>query len=144
MDLWIVWLIIIIVLSFFEAATVNLVSIWFIVSGLISLIISFFEIPFWIQFAVFVIVGILLMLITKPLIKRFVKPKNIKTNFDRVIGMTGIVTEEISKNKVGEVKVDGKNWSAISTQKISKGEEVIIENIDGVKLKVHKLDSEKK
>ena len=139
MDLWIVWLIIIIVLSFFEAATVNLVSIWFIVSGLISLIISFFEIPFWIQFAVFVIVGILLMLITKPLIKRFVKPKNIKTNFDRVIGMTGIVTEEISKNKVGEVKVDGKNWSAISTQKISKGEEVIIENIDGVKLKVHKL-----
>ncbi len=144
MDLWIVWLIIIIVLSFFEAATVNLVSIWFIVSGLISLIISFFEIPFWIQFAVFVIVGILLMLITKPLIKRFVKPKNIKTNFDRVIGMTGIVTEEISKNKVGEVKVDGKNWSAISTQKISKGEEVIIENIDGVKLKVHKLESEKK
>ena len=140
MDLWIVWLIIIIVLSFFEAATVNLVSIWFIVSGIISLITSFFDIPFWIQFAVFVIVGILLMLITKPFIKRVIKPKNIKTNFDRVIGMTGIVTEEISKNKVGEVKVDGKTWSAISTKKISKGEEVIIENIDGVKLKVHKLE----
>lgn len=144
MDLWIVWLILIIVLSFFEAATINLVSIWFIVSGFISLILSFFDIPFWIQFAVFVIVGILLMLITKPFIKRVIKPHDIKTNFDRVIGMTGVVTEEISKNKVGEVKVDGKTWSAVSQRKISIGEEVIIDEIDGVKLKVHKLDSEKK
>ena len=52
--------------------------------------------------------------------------------------MEGIVTEEITKTKIGEVKVDGKRWSAISNELIKAGEEVIIERIDGVKLIVRK------
>lgn len=140
MDLWIVWLIIIIALSFLEAMTVNLVSVWFIASGLISLIMSFFDISFLWQFGVFVLLGFFLMVTTKPILKKWIKPRDIKTNIDRVLGMTGVVTEEISKNVVGEVKVDGKRWSAISTKKISVGEEIIVDEIDGVKLKVHKLE----
>lgn len=141
MDLWVVWIMIIIALSFIEAATINLVSIWFIVSALISLITSFFDVPFLYQFGIFVLVGLLLMITTKPILKKWIKPKNIKTNVDRVIGMTGIVTEEITKNTIGEVKVDGKKWSAISPKKIPVGEEIVIDEIDGVKLKVHKLES---
>ena len=140
MELWIVWLITIIALSFVEAATVNLVSIWFIASALISLILSFFEISFFIQFAIFVVVGVLLMITTKPILKKWIKPRDIKTNLDRVIGMTGVVTEEITKNTIGEIKVDGKKWSAISTKKIPVGETVIVESIDGVKLKVKELE----
>ena len=52
--------------------------------------------------------------------------------------MTGIVTEEITKNEVGEVKVDGKKWSAVAKSKINVGDEVIIKDIDGVKLIVEK------
>ena len=52
--------------------------------------------------------------------------------------MTGIVTEEIKKNTVGEVKVDGKKWSAISDTSIKVDEEVVVEKIDGVKLIVKK------
>lgn len=140
MDLWVMWLITIITLSFIEAATVNLVSIWFIASALISLILSFFDISFFIQFAVFVLFGIFLMITTKPILQKWIKPKEIKTNFDRVIGMTGVVTEEITKNSIGEIKVDGKKWSAISTKKIPVGENVIVESIDGVKLKVKMLE----
>ncbi|MCI8394827.1 MAG: NfeD family protein [Bacilli bacterium] len=138
MELWITWLIVIIILSFIEACTVNLVSIWFIVSALISLAMSFFDIPFVWQFATFVLLGILLMIITKPLLKKYIHPKSVKTNIDRVIGMTGIVTEEITKNTIGEIKVDGKRWSAMSKESITVGENVIIDEIDGVKLKVHK------
>lgn len=140
MDLWVVWLMIIIALSVIEAATINLVSIWFIISAFISLITSFFNIPFLWQFGIFVLFGLFLMITTKPILKNWIKPREIKTNFDRVIGMTGVVTEEISKNIIGEVKVDGKKWSAMSTKKILVGEEVIIDSIDGVKLKVHKLE----
>lgn len=140
MDLWVMWLITIITLSFIEAATVNLVSIWFIASALISLILSFFDISFFIQFAVFVLFGIFLMITTKPILQKWIKPKEIKTNLDRVIGMTGVVTEEITKNSIGEIKVDGKKWSAISTKKIPVGENVIVESIDGVKLKVKMLE----
>lgn len=140
MDLWVVWLMVIIALSFIEVITINLVSIWFIVSALISLITSFFDIPFIWQFGIFVLLGIFLMITTKPILKKWIKPRDIKTNFDRIIGMTGVVTEEITKNNVGEVKVDGKKWSAISTKKIAVNEEVIIDSIDGVKLTVHKLE----
>ncbi len=140
MDLWIMWLITIIALSFLEAATVNLVSVWFILSALISLILSFFDISFFIQFAVFVIVGIFLMITTKPVLQKWIKPREVKTNLDRVIGMTGVVTEEITKNSIGEIKVDGKKWSAFSTKKIPVGENVIVESIDGVKLKVKILE----
>jgi len=141
MDQWIIWLIIIIVLSFVEAATVNLVSIWFIVSAFIAMILSFFTIPMIWQFGVFVLFGVFLMITTKPILKNWLKLREVKTNTDRVLGMIGIVTEEITKNHIGEVKVDGKKWSAISTKKIPVGEEVIIDSIDGVKLKVHKREN---
>lgn len=138
MELWMLWIIIILILTVLEISTVGLVSIWFIASALVSLILSFFVPSFYIQFAVFVILGLILLITTRPLLAKFIKTKNSSTNLDRVIGMTGIVTEEISKNTVGEVKVDGKKWSAISNKKIAVGQEVIIKDIEGVKLIVEK------
>lgn len=138
MELWIMWLVIIVFLTVIEISTVNLVTVWFIASSVLSLILSFFIASFYIQFLVFGIVGIILMITTRPLIMKYLHPKNIKTNLDRVIGMTGIVTEEIKKNVIGEVKVDGKKWSAVADKKIEVGSEVIVLEIDGVKLKVKK------
>ena len=78
------------------------------------------------------------MLLTRPYLVKKLAKKKVSTNLDRVIGMEGIVTEEITKFKIGEVKVDGKKWSAIASEKIKVGEEVIIDSIDGVKLIVRK------
>lgn len=64
-------------------------------------------------------------------------------NLERIIGMNGIVTEEIKKNAVGEVKVDGKLWSAIAEKRIKQDEEVKVLSIDGVKLVVEKVAEEK-
>ncbi len=140
MELWIIWLIIIFILIIAEVSTVNLVSIWFIASGIVSLIVSIFYDNFMVQFAIFVILGILLLLTTRNFLEKLIKSNNEKTNLDRVIGMAAVVTEPIKKNVIGEVKVDGKRWSAIANQKIETGEEVIVEAIDGVKLKVRKKD----
>ncbi len=136
--MWVMWLIIIILLTILEAITINLVSIWFIVSAIISLFLSFVVDSFYIQFMVFVGIGLILMLLTRPYLVKKLSKKKISTNLDRVLGMEGIVTEEITKLKIGEVKVDGKKWSAISNEKIKVGEEVIVEDIDGVKLIVRK------
>jgi len=54
----------------------------------------------------------------------------------------GIVTEEITKLEPGEVKVDGKKWSAISSKKIKVGSKVEILSIDGVKLNVKEVKEE--
>lgn len=138
METWILWIIVILILTVFEIATVGLVSIWFITSALVSLVLSFFIPSFYIQFAVFVILGSILLITTRPLLTKVIKIKSFSTNLNRVIGMTGIVTEEITKNTVGEVKVDGKKWSAISNKKIAVGQEVVIKDIEGVKLIVEK------
>ena len=134
-----IWLFIIIVLAFIEVMTVNLVSIWFIISGLFALITSFIFDNFLIQFAVFVVLGVLLMITTRDVLEKKLVRKE-KTNLDRIIGMKGVVTEEIDMFQIGEVKVDGKAWSAVSTTKIEVGEIVKILKIEGVKLIVERIE----
>lgn len=129
------WLCLIIFLGIIEASTVNLVSIWFIISGLTALVLSFFIDNFAIQFGTFVVLGIILMLTTRNFLQKKLVKKE-KTNLDRVIGMKGIVTEKITENNVGEVKVDGKKWSAVSKQSLKEGDKVKILKINGVKLEV--------
>ena len=133
------WLTVVIILSVVECMTIDLVTIWYIASGLCTIVLSLFNDNFVIQFAFFTILGTILLITTKSFLKDVLKSKDIKTNFDRVIGMKGIVTEEINENSIGEVKVDGKRWSAISDKKIDLNKEVIILAIDGVKLKVEEV-----
>lgn len=137
---WIFWLILVIVLTIIEVATVNLLTIWFVISGIVALILSFFIEDVAIVSTIFAVLGIILLITTRPILKKYLPTQRERTNIDRVIGMKGLVTEEIKKNVIGEVKVDGKKWSAISNKKIEVGEEVIVDAIEGVKLVVRKGD----
>lgn len=132
------WLSIVVALAILEIATVNLVSIWFVVSGIIAMITSLFTDNILIQASIFIIFGIIFMLLTKKIIKKIIPDKE-KTNLDRIIGMTGIVISKITKNKPGEVKVDGKIWTAISNTTINENEPVKILEINSTKLKVEKI-----
>ncbi len=80
------------------------------------------------------------MLLTKENIEKKLLKRKEKTNLDRVIGMKGIVTEEIKKMEVGEVKVDGKKWSAISSKNLPKGSTVKVLKMKGVKLEVEEWE----
>lgn len=134
------WLLIIVLLAVIEVMTVNLTTIWFVISGLLSLIISFLIDNFLLELSIFVIGGIVLLMTTRPFLTKFLKKSNVQTNADRIIGMKGIVTEEISINKTGEVKVDGKRWTAFSDSELKIDSIVRILEIDGVKLKVEKWE----
>lgn len=139
---WIFWLVLVIVLSFVEIATVSLVSIWFVASGIVAMILSFFIEDTAIITTIFILLGIFLLVISRPIVNKLRSKDNEKTNLDRIIGETAIVTEDIKKNVVGEVKVDGKIWSAVSKENCLKGDTVKVLKIDGVKLIVEK-ESEK-
>lgn len=134
------WLMIVILLAAVEVMTVNLTTIWFVVSGIVALLLSFVTDNFFIQLAVFVILGIVLLITTRPLLFKILRKNDVRTNIDRIIGMKGIVTEEISENNSGEVKVDGKRWTAIASQEFKVDSIVKILEIDGVKLKVGKWE----
>ena len=136
--MWI-WLCLVIALTLIEILTTNLVTIWYIVSALVALVLSLFVDNYLIQFSVFVILGTILLFTTRDfLVKLLVKNKE-TTNLDRVIGMTGVVTGEITKNNIGEVKVDGKRWSAIAQKKIKVDSTVKVLEIKGVKLIVEEV-----
>lgn len=136
------WLIVFFGLVLLEFATINLVSIWFAIGALASFIVSLYVENTTIQVAVFVIVSAISLLLTKKIVSKIRNKEPEKTNLDRVIGKIGIVTEEITKLEPGEVKVDGKKWSAVSTKKIKVGSKVEILSIDGVKLNVKEVKEE--
>ena len=134
-----VWLTIVVLLTIVEAMTVNLTTIWFVVSGLVAIGLSFVTDIFLIQFGVFVCLGIVLLIVTKPFVKKFLESRDAKTNFDRIIGMNGIVVKDISDVNNGEVKVDGKIWTAYSDDSLKVNDKVKVLEISGSKIKVRNV-----
>lgn len=141
MSQWLIWLIIVVLLALLEIMTINLTTIWFVISGIFALLISVVNDNYVIQFGSFVVLGVILLITTKPILTKFVKSHKEKTNLDRIIGMTGVVTEKIGKNSDGEVKVDGKKWTAFSDKAIKKDAKVRVLEIKGVKIKVERCEN---
>ena len=134
-----VWLAIAIGLAILEMATVNLVSVWYVISSILAMIVSLFTDNAVIQWAVFVLGGTILLLLTKDALKKII-PAKTRTNIDRIIGMEGIVTEKITKTTAGEVKVDGKRWTATADETIPVDTVVKILEINSTKLKVKRME----
>lgn len=134
-----IWLVIFIVLVIIELITINLVTIWFAIAAVFTLLVDIITRNTMLEIIVFIVSSFLLLLLTKPLIKKIKVKKVEATNLDMVINKIGIVTEDIKQDKIGEVKVLGKRWSAYSNTELKKYEKVKIVSIDGVKLKVEKI-----
>ena len=133
-----VWLGVTIAAIVSEAATLALVAVWFIPSALVSLVISLFRLPIWLQAAVFLAMSLALMIFLKPFMKKVLKIRYSPTNADTVIGKAGTVIEKIDNiAATGAVKADGKVWTARSDDDsvtIDEGALVRAVAIEGVKL----------
>ena len=137
----VIWAVLMVVLAVIEAVTPQLVTIWFALGALASLIANLLHAPLWLQGTLFVVVSVIALIATRPLAKRFVQSKKVSTNADRAIGQTGIVQDEICNEKAcGTVKVDGALWSARSADGsvIESGATIRVERIEGVKVIVIK------
>lgn len=134
------WTILTILLIITEASTSYFVSIWFAGGAFAALISSLFDVGIIWQILIFVAVTTILLIATKPIVKKLRKTSFEKTNVDALIGKTAIVTEAITdNNSTGSVKLDGKIWSARSKHgtDINEGQLVTVEEISGVKLIVN-------
>ncbi len=131
------WIAVIIIAIALEAATAQLVSIWFAGGGLAGLIAHFLHAPFWLQVIAAAVATLILLLATRPLVRRFLRGKETRTNADRVVGRTAVVTEPIDNVLAkGRVSVLGSDWTARSLDggAIPAGAQVRVERIEGVKL----------
>ena len=135
--MWYIWLILAGVFVIGEVITSGFLIFWLGIASLIAMAVSFITDNIIIQTTVFLISSVILILATKPLVKKFAKVETTKTNAFSLIDKKGIVTKDISSiNSTGQVKVEGELWSATgeNDMEISKGTEVKIKEITGVKL----------
>ena len=136
------WVAALVVFLIVEAVTAGLVSIWFVFGSLVALICAALGAAVWLQIFWFVIVSVATLVLTRPLVKRYVDSRSVATNADRSIGRTAVVTERIDNlAATGAVKLDGVVWTARSTNDavaIETGERVTVRAIEGVKLIVER------
>lgn len=133
----IIWLIAVVFFSVVEIVTFQLVAIWFALGSVCSMVAYSLGAPLWVQLMVFGAVSLFLLLLTRPAVKKFLNIKHVRTNADRLIGKTAVVTEDICNvESRGAVKISGITWNARSEdgEDIKSGDHVIIKNIEGVKL----------
>lgn len=132
--IWI-WLLALAVFAAAEAATAGLVCIWFAVGALGAFFAALADLGLTAQLVVFAAVSAIALAVSRPLARRFIRVRKEPTNLDRVIGLTGRVTEDVGA-EAGAVYVDGKTWSARSAggESIPAGAAVEILSMEGVKL----------
>lgn len=133
-----VWLGVVVLSVVVEISTVSLVSIWFMPSALVAMILAFCGVPLWIQILVFLTLSVLCIFLMKPLSKKLLGVKHVATNADSLIGEEAVVIEDINNLEArGQVKVCGQVWTARSADKdtlYTKGDVLNVIAIEGVKL----------
>ena len=133
-----VWLALSVLLIITEIATVQLTTVWFAGGALTAMLFAAFGVKsIFVQIAVFLVVSVVLLIATRPLVKKHINKKSQPTNADRNIGQKAVVTEEIN-NLLGKgaAKIAGTEWTARAENDkiIPVGEAVTVVRIEGVKL----------
>ena len=131
------WFVLLVAFLIVEASTVTMVALWFVIGALGAMIVSFFCNWIWLQVAVFLVLSSVMLLLLRPLVRKYIRPRLIRTNVDSVIGTTcRVVTAIDNVEGTGQVKLGGIEWSARSSDgtPIEKDTLVQVDRVEGVKV----------
>ena len=136
------WIVVIIAAIVIEVSTVALTSVWFALGGIVSLILAIFDVGFLWQMLSFIGISTIALIATRPIAKKMNTKDVIYTNSDKIIQMVGVVTKEIPAGEIGEIRVNSELWRAksLETETIHIGEKVIVNNLDGNKVIVSRVN----
>ena len=129
-----VWVAVTIICVVIESLTLALTTIWFGISAFVMVFLAFTPMPFVAQVFIFVVLALVLLIFTRPIVKKKLSQKQIATYYERVIGQIAVVTKKITALDKGAVKINGMEWTAAVKEDIvlEKGSKCIIEEIAGV------------
>ena len=137
-DMVIFWLVAMVALIVIELATLGLTTIWFACGALVAVVAAALDAPLLLQILMFVVVSFAVLLAVRPIAVKYFNKDRTRTNIESMIGRQAIVVSEIDNMQgIGQVTVNGMEWSARSTineLKIAVGHVVVIRAVDGVKL----------
>ena len=140
-----IWLSAAVILLIVEGIAPGLVSVWFALGALAAMVSAICNAPLWLQAVWFVLVSAVTLVLTRPLVKKYVNSRVQPTNADALIGKDGVVVDAIDNIAgTGSVKISGQMWTARSTEEnipIASGKIVTAKAIQGVKLIVEEKEN---
>ncbi|MBO5227001.1 MAG: NfeD family protein [Ruminococcus sp.] len=131
------WSVLLVVGIAAELATQQLVSIWFAAGSLGALIAASAGASVTIQLVIFAVLSLLLLIFTRPIVRKALSFGIKDTNAKLDIGKLAVVIQEINPEKgTGRVRLGDADWMAVSASElvIPAGTTVRVEQIDGAKL----------
>jgi inner membrane protein len=135
------WFVFGIVLIVLESLVPGVVIMWF---GLGAIVAAFTTWIHWTgtfssQLWVFIVASLVLVFLSRTIFKKFLFKPSIKTNSEALIGMVGVVVEDIGPApRKGYVTVGNERWPAQSSEVIQKDANVVVIGFEGITLFVRR------
>ena len=132
------WAIVTVTMAILEIIIPGLVTIWFACAGLVLVLISEMIKNSTVEFFIFAVTALLLVIFTRPALKRWIEVR--KKAYEGEGSET--VIENITEDGRYEVRFKGVLWTAISPYIFVKGEKVLIEGFEGNKIILKKKEDD--
>jgi inner membrane protein len=141
MALWAIWLVIGVLLLIAEMATLTFYLLWLALGSLAAALVALL-LPDAIVLQVFVgiVVALLLTLFNKQVTRRMRNSRGFTDVIYQLVGLEGLVIEDIPQEGLGIVKVGNETWSAQSEIPLSKGTPIIVVQSYNTILQVQKRE----
>ena len=135
-----VWAIVIAVSLVAEFLSMQMISIWLALGGVVGLILAVIGgISIEIQIVIMVIISLLSIIFLRKFALKYLNNTSEDKKAEVLIGKTGKIVDNITKDNNGTVKINGVIWTAYAEKELPKNEEVEVIEVNGNKLKVKKI-----
>ncbi|OAA30133.1 membrane protease regulatory membrane protein [Kosmotoga arenicorallina S304] len=139
------WMIFGVVLLVVEILTPTFFFLWFSIAAFLSGILAMFGLNLGWQVSVFAVSSTFLVIFTRPIAKKLMGESSRKVYVDELKKSVARVVQDIDADKgTGIVKISGESWRAVSVDPkkvIKKGEEVLVERIEGTTVYVKPIET---
>lgn len=107
------WIIIAAAFAVLEAATVAFFAQYFALGAIAAAIVAWQGGGIEWQLVAFTVTGVVLMALTRPILKRRLEAPDFHTNVNRMVGKRGVVTIAIDNDaNTGQIRVGSEYWTA--------------------------------
>ena len=134
-----IWILIAIVFIILELTTNTFVLLWFGIGAVAAAVLNYLGFDIYIQFIVFVMVSVILIISTRKFANKIAPESSKKTTAERLIGKKAKVLRQIDDDTF-VVSVSGEEWSAHTNDSVDIGDTVKVVGINSIILIIERIN----
>lgn len=133
------WLAAAVIFFVVEAVIPGLISLWFGIAAVITMMCSPFIEDILYEFYLFTVLSGIIFFLTRKICRKW--KKNKKDTVDRIRGSI-VTVRGINDKGQYDIYLDGKNWTGRCDESLEVGEEAEVIGIEGIKLVLKKINKD--